>query len=107
MSEYISPDYPVRKCCLDCGNISNQTRDAFKCPVCDSDEGNPASLFDDAFGAHQDNLKNLEQAKALVSVLEHVTQDFDKKWFESWNSTEIVNPEWEIPEVIDPHDYFD
>ena len=32
-------DYKVRKCCYSCNNISNQTRDTFKCPVCDCDEG--------------------------------------------------------------------
>lgn len=107
MSEYVTPNYPVRKCCYSCNNISNQTRDTFKCPVCDCDEGVASEHFDDAYGNHQKNQQTLAEALELVAVLTEKTQDFDKKWFDSWNSDEIKNPEWEIPEVIDPHDYFD
>ena len=74
MSEYTTPDYPVRKCCYSCNNISNQTRDTFKCPVCDYDEGVASEHFDDAYGNHQKNQQTLAEALELVAVLTEKTK---------------------------------
>ncbi|MEG1707112.1 MAG: hypothetical protein RR285_00200 [Acinetobacter sp.] len=78
----------------------------FKCKHCDYREFADSTSFEDDWTVHNKNQRALAEAEQLVADLTGEVDKFQKGWFSTWNSYNTEQIDFQLPELIDPFEYF-